>query len=75
MSEIELLGWIATGLLLIGYYLNAKKKISSWVFWVIGNSAMLTYAVLIGSNSIAFLSITLIALNIYGYFSWKNESK
>ena len=75
MSEIELLGWIATGLLLIGYYLNAKKKISSWVFWMIGNSLMLGYAVLIESNSVAFLSVVLIALNIYGYFSWKNESK
>lgn len=73
--SIEVLGWIATALLLVGYWLNAKKKISSWFFWMIGNSLMLGYAVLIESNSVAFLSVVLIALNIYGYFSWKNESK
>ena len=72
--SIEVLGWIATALLLVGYWLNAKKKISSWFFWMIGNSLMLGYAVLIESNSVAFLSVVLIALNIYGYFSWKNES-
>ena len=73
--SIEVLGWIATALLLVGYWLNAKKKISSWFFWMIGNSLMLGYAVLIESNSVAFLSVVLIALNIYGYFRWKNDSK
>ena len=73
--NIEILGWIATILLLVGYWLNAKKQISSWFFWMIGNSMMLVYAALIESNSVAFLSVVLIALNIYGYFSWKNESK
>lgn len=73
--SIEVLGWIATALLLVGYWLNAKKQISSWFFWMIGNSMMLVYAALIESNSVAFLSVVLIALNIYGYFSWKNESK
>ena len=31
MIDIELIGWVATLLLLLGYYLNAKKKIASWV--------------------------------------------
>ena len=69
--NIELIGWIATALLLLGYYLNANKQISSWSFWFIGNGTMLVYAVLIGSHSIACLSIVLMGLNIYGYVSWK----
>ena len=75
MSEIsiEYVGWIATILLLIGYYLNAKKIIWSWVVWVHGNSAMLVYALVIHSYSVAFLSIALILLNMYGYMSWKQN--
>ena len=75
MNEIELLGWLATLVLLVGYYLNAKKLISSWVLWFIGNSAMLIYALLITSYSVAFLSVVLMGMNVYGYISWKNESK
>ena len=75
IDNIELLGWAATLTLLIGYYLNAKKKISSWCFWLIGNTMMLGYAYLISSHSIAFLSVVLIGMNLYGYFSWKNSSE
>lgn len=75
MNEIELLGWLATLVLLVGYYLNAKKLISSWVLWFVGNSAMLIYALLITSYSVAFLSVVLMGMNVYGYISWKNESK
>ena len=72
MSEIniEWLGWAATMLLLIGYYLNANKKISSWFFWFFGNTIMLVYAILIQSYSVAFLSVFLMGMNIYGYVRW-----
>ena len=71
--NIEILGWVSTVILLIGYYLNAKKLLSSWCFWVIGNTGMLIYALLIQSYSVAFLSIILIGMNIYGYISWKHN--
>ncbi|MBT3479631.1 MAG: hypothetical protein HOA15_02770 [Candidatus Marinimicrobia bacterium] len=72
---IELLGWIATALLLIGYYLNAKKNLNSWLVWLVGNSVMLIYALFINSYSVAFLSVVLVFLNIYGFRSWrKNQS-
>ena len=71
MIDTELIGWVATILLLIGYYLNAQKKIISWIIWIVGNSTMLIYALLIQSESIAFLSFVLVLLNIYGYVSWK----
>ena len=71
MIGIELIGWIATAILLLGYYLNANKQISSWAFWFIGNGIMLVYALLIQSYSVASLSVILMGLNIYGYVSWK----
>lgn len=73
MNGVEILGWFATVLLLVGYYFNARKKISSWIIWVIGNSTMLVYAYLITSSSIMFLSFVLVLLNIYGYNSWKKD--
>ena len=69
--DIELLGWIATLILLVGYWANAHKKLYSWIIWAAGNTFMLVYAYLIESSSIAFLSIVLIGLNIYGYITWK----
>ena len=71
MDIIELLGWTATLILLIGYWANAHKKLYSWIVWLIGNTLMLIYAVYIGSYSVAFLSVVLMGMNIYGYFSWK----
>jgi hypothetical protein len=73
MNGVEILGWFATVLLLVGYYLNARKKISSWMIWATGNSIMLIYAYLIDSSSIMFLSFVLVLLNLYGYNSWKKD--
>ena len=72
MSEIniEWLGWTATALLLVGYYLNANKNIISWFFWFFGNTIMLVYAILIQSYSVAFLSVFLMGMNVYGYMRW-----
>ncbi len=72
---VEILGWISTLILLVGYYLNAKKLISSWCFWLCGNTGMLVYATLINSYSVAFLSVVLMIMNVYGYISWKNQLK
>jgi nicotinamide riboside transporter PnuC len=71
--SIEYLGWIATATLLVGYYMNAKQLLTSWIVWFFGNLFMLIYALVINSYSVAFLSIALMALNIYGYRSWKQN--
>ena len=34
MINIEWLGWVATAILLIGYYLNAKKYTCSFIVWL-----------------------------------------
>lgn len=74
MQYIEWLGWVATALLLTGYYLNAKQYIYSWIVWLFGNSIMFIYAILIHSNSVAFLSIVLVFLNIFGWRSWRKKN-
>lgn len=71
--NIEILGWIATAILLVGYYLNAKKYISSFIIWFTGNALMGIYAYVIESFSVVALSIVLMVLNLYGYNSWKSD--
>ena len=68
---INLLGWIATTLILLGYYLNAKQDTSSWIVWFVGNLCMLVYSLLIQAWPQVGLAIALLCLNVYGYIEWK----
>ena len=68
---INLLGWIATTLILLGYYLNAKQDTSSWIVWFVGNLCMLVYSLLIQAGPQVGLAIALLCLNVYGYIEWK----
>ena len=68
---INLLGWLATSLILLGYYLNAKQDTSSWIVWFVGNLCMLVYSLLIQAWPQVGLAIALLCLNVYGYIEWK----
>lgn len=71
---ITILGWVATVTLLVGYVLNAKKYISSWLVWMLGNTMMSVYGLAIQSYSLVFLSVVLVGLNVYGLASWRRDS-
>jgi hypothetical protein len=71
---INLLGWLATSLILLGYYLNAKQDTSSWIVWFVGNLCMLVYSIFISAWPQVGLAVALLCLNVYGYIEWrKNE--
>jgi len=67
---ITILGWIGTGLVLFGYYLNANKYVSSWVSWFIGNTLILIYSFYINAFPTVILNIFLLCMNVYGYIKW-----
>ena len=67
---IELIGWIGTFFIPLGYYLNANKLMSSWYAWFIGNLLLMIYSIYM---NVVALAIILMGLNIYGYFSWKEN--
>ena len=73
MDFIDLLGWTATILLLIGYYLNAKKHTYCFYLWGVGNILFILYAILIDSNPMLFMSIFTLGMNIYGYLQWNKN--
>ena len=71
---MTLLGWCGVLLILAGYFFMAKKDISAWVLWFIGNIFMGFYYYIVGANPMVFLLFVLAIMNVYGYMSWKKDS-
>ena len=65
------LGWIGTGLVLVGYYLNANKYVSSWLTWFTGNTCILIYSCYLEAWPMVALNAFLLCMNVYGYRKWK----
>lgn len=72
---IQILGWISTLFVLIGYYLNANgKPKQAMLIWLIGDIGWLFYDLYIFNWSHFALSIIIMGINIYGiYRILKNE--
>ncbi len=70
---IELIGWMGFVYLIIGYILNARKQISCFYFWGIGNILMIVYAIIINANPQIATAIIVLIMNVYGYIEWKRK--
>jgi len=71
---IELLGWISTALVLIGFGTNAVgySRIAM-ITWIIGDIGWITYDIFINNISHLVLSFVIICINTYGiYRIWKS---
>ena len=63
----EILGWICTVLVLIGYFLNANKKlIQALIIWLIGDIGWIIYDIHINNFSHLTLCTIIIGINIFG---------
>ncbi len=76
MTEIFInyVGWVGFLLILFGYYLNAKKSIYCFLLWIIGNSIYFIYGFIIDALPVMAMSIFILIMNIYGYYSWSDKS-
>lgn len=73
---IELLGWISTALVLVGYVLNAKNiRNGAMVTWIVGDIGWVTYDLFINNISHMVLSFVIISINLYGIFYQKSLKK
>ena len=73
---IELLGWISTILVLLGYVLNAKQKFKlAMTVWIIGDIGWIVYDFFIVNISHLVLSVVIISINIYGIYNIKKMQK
>jgi hypothetical protein len=66
---MEVLGWICTVLILIGYFLNSSQQLKHAILvWCIGDIGWIIYDMSINNVSHAVLSGIIILLNIYGLY-------
>ena len=70
---IEVIGWLGFVGLIVGYILNAKKSISCFYVWGLGNILMMIYAVMIDSNPQVATALAVLLMNVYGYIEWTKK--
>ena len=64
---IETLGWISTGLVLLGYIMNARQlTMYAMIAWIIGDTGWIVYDFFIDNLSHLVLSFVIISINVYG---------
>ena len=69
---IDLLGWISTGLVLLGYVYNARQlTMYAMIAWIIGDTGWIVYDFFIDNFSHLVLSFVIISINIYGMYTIK----
>ena len=67
---IDIIGWLATILVLLGFYFNARKNILCFLSWIVGDVLWLYYSYLTDTIPHAGQSFVIIVLNIYGWINW-----
>ena len=73
---IEILGWVSTALVLLGYVLNARAKFNAaMIVWIVGDIGWITYDFYIDNISHLVLSAIIISINLYGIFNIKKMQK
>ena len=66
---MELVGWVCTLLVLVGYYLNSiQKYLPAMLIWSVGDLGWIVYDFSIANYSHLALSGTIILLNGYGIY-------
>ena len=70
---IDILGWLGFLLILVGYYLNAQKKIICFPIWAVGNIIYIIYGFILNAFPIMAMSIFVLGMNVYGYKNWVRD--
>ena len=70
----DIIGWVATGLVLLGYWLNANRYYRQAMYiWIVGDIGWITYDILRGIYPHLTLSAIIIMMNIYGIYKILNN--
>ena len=73
---IEILGWLSTALVLLGFVFNSKGKYTlAMITWIVGDIGWITYDFYIDNISHLVLSAVIISINLYGIFNIKRMQK
>lgn len=71
---VDVIGWICTIIVLIGFFLNANQNLKwALIVWIAGDIGWIGYDYCIDNWSHATLSSIIILINLYGL--WKMNKK
>ena len=70
---VDLIGWLGTALIMLGYIFNAKKNKVCFLIWGFGNIAFLIYGYFINAIPQIAISVFVIGMNVYGYKQWSKD--
>jgi len=72
----DILGWIGNIGFLYGAWAFSQKKLCGWIAQIIANLCYVAQSIAMNNIPLCVISIVLICVNIYGYWSWtKKENK
>ena len=72
---MEMIGWIATLIAMVGVVLNARGSIVCFYVWLLSNGYYTVVNVLSGSYSQAALFAFQLVMAIYGLYYWNKKNK
>jgi hypothetical protein len=71
----EIIGWLATILVLIGFVVNAKgKPLQAMILWIVGDLMWIVFDCLRSIHPHLVLSTAIIAINSYGIYNLKKKN-
>jgi nicotinamide riboside transporter PnuC len=77
--EIQIIGtllaWVANFCFLYGAWALGKKHLSGWVAQILPNLFYAIQSIIINNIPLLTVSIVLIGVNIYGFYSWTKKPK
>jgi len=73
--SLQLFGYLAAFVSLVGIILNAKKNIWCWVIWLFSNAMWITYSAIEGDVPSIVLWTLFSIVNVYGWVQWIKDKK
>ena len=73
--NLELFGYFAAFVSLVGIILNAQKKMACWVIWLFSNVMWITYSAIEGDFPSIVLWTLFSVFNVYGWIQWRKDAK
>lgn len=77
--EIQIIGtllaWVANFCFLYGAWALGKKHLSGWVAQILANLFYAIQSIIINNIPLLTVSIVLIGVNLYGFYSWTKQKR
>lgn len=71
---MDIVSWMATAVVLIGFVLNSyRKHIAAFTTWIVGDVLWIIYDLFISNYSHLVLSGVIIVLNLYGIYRFRRK--